>query len=375
MNNARICHLTVLNSVLHSRIFFKQAISQQKAGYQVFVIGCGAKQETYYQQEIQVFSLPFINRTSWKRFFRPWQVVWKARNLKTNLYVLHTPELILPAILLLPLSQIVYDIHEDYLQNILSENTYPKWVRKPLAILVRSLEYFFTQRIAGITVAEKIFYPIFFPKNKQIVIIENKCILPNQLEKKHKPLVNRHINFVLTGNLSETWGLFRAIHLFKQIVAVEEAFLTIAGFCPHSSDYENAVLLIQNLGLKDQVKWIGGLTPVSYPEIMQQIAIADAGFALYSPKPNIITRTPTKFFEYLATQTPLIFTDVQSWNFFSAENHLGFNTSELISFLERKILREKLQLFYEQSAENKEVWSWEYEQKKLIDFYSNILGQ
>lgn len=338
----------------------------------VAVCGIDNHDAPFEYRGIRIYPFSSMSRVSLKRILRSWIVVYQALRLKADVYVIHTPELILPAIVFLPLRKVVYDVHEDYFQNILSGGVYPSWMRKRLAYWVRKMEQYAAPKIAGITVAEQVFYPIFSKQAKRTIVLQNKFLLPDSVEITHNRQVNRVLKFVLTGNLTEWWGLFRAIYLFQRVAAVEESHLTIVGYCPQPAEYHQAVKLIQELGLSERICWIGGLHYVDYQIIIKNIAQADVGFALYESIPNIVTRIPTKFFEYLACHTPLIFTDSPEWHSFAENSNLGFSSAEFERMLSEDSLRAHLQRFQNQRPADKSFWSWESEATAMNAFYSEV---
>lgn len=112
-NRKNICMLSSAHSAFDVRIFYKEAKSLSKAGYEVVIISQHDKEEIV--DNIKIITLPMPKN----RFHRMTNIVWKLFKLalkeKADVYHFHDPELIPIGILLkLKRMKIIYDVHGDY---------------------------------------------------------------------------------------------------------------------------------------------------------------------------------------------------------------------------------------------------------------------
>ena len=138
----KICHLTILNPVLHTRIFYKEARSQQRAGFFVSIIGRSNESKPFVQDEIRCIPFPLQTRTSLKRWFAFGWILKLALLEKADIYQIHTPELLLVGWILKQWTnaKIVYDVHEDYILNTLHGKHYPTFFKKIFAFAIKIVE-------------------------------------------------------------------------------------------------------------------------------------------------------------------------------------------------------------------------------------------
>ncbi len=124
MSKPHICHLSLLNPLRHPRIYFKHAISERLAGYEVSVIAQGRGEAYEDEHGIHMQPLQVFSRLSAERLSRRQELYQMALELEADIYVLHSPELLGLAKKLKAQTgaKILYDVHEDYRINIRHAN-------------------------------------------------------------------------------------------------------------------------------------------------------------------------------------------------------------------------------------------------------------
>lgn len=180
MQGKKICHITLLNPAVHSRIFYKEALTQREAGFAVSIIGQDLAENPYEKQGIRIVPMPAVSRKLRERTQARKKVLQLALTEKADLYHVHTPELLGVAKKLkekFPGCKIVYDMHEDYAKNFKYGGAYPSSSRIALARWVRRRERKFLQWGDGVIYAEECYHDLLNAKDKSI-IIRNKFQKP-----------------------------------------------------------------------------------------------------------------------------------------------------------------------------------------------------
>ena len=131
-----ICHLSLLNPAIHSRIFFKMARSQVRAGYRVTIVAQDPAPAPYVREGVQIIPIGVFGRLSWRRIWAVFKIARIAKRLAADIYQVHTVELLSTAQKIkqkLPRTRVIFDMHEDYVANIMHADYYGERSRKPLA--------------------------------------------------------------------------------------------------------------------------------------------------------------------------------------------------------------------------------------------------
>lgn len=366
MTNKKICMLSSAHSVFDDRIFYKEAKSLSKEGYNVAVIAQHDKEEVVDNIRIIPLSIPK------NRLHRMTKTVWKlfmlALKEKADIYHFHDPELIPIGILLkLKGTKVIYDVHEDYTKTILDKNRIGnEYFIKFIAFLFNLVEQtsimFFNKIIVVTThIAKK------YPKNKTI-ILRNLVILEviDNIKvdnyKKSKP------NIIYFGGLSENRGIIEIICAMKYLY--NKADLLFLG------RWENEEYKRKCMNLKEwkNVKYFGY---VSYAEMFSIIKKANIGLINFYPKLNHIRSLPSKLFSYMACSLPMVVSNFDYWQKLFGECALfadPYNpkdiANKILYLLDNPDVMKKMG---ERGRELiKEKYSWESESKKLLDMYKKF---
>lgn len=255
--------------------------------------------------DIKFYPLTAFNRLSLKRLIIPWIIFKKINQVKPEVIIINTPELLLVAILnrILFGRKIVYDVLENYYRNISFTPSYPRLLRPLLAIVVRALELIASPFIHHFLLAEK-GYSDELGFAKPQTILQNK--LPQSIAAK---LLNNRSNrslskLIFSGTLASSTGVFEVIRLCKQLHAVDNSYsLSLIGYCALPNDL---LLIKKEIAAAPYILLIGGDKLVPHNEILKEISRADIGVILYPTNPSTQSSIPTKLYEYLALQLPIL---------------------------------------------------------------------
>jgi hypothetical protein len=299
----RIVLASVLKPVDDTRMYEKIGVTLAGGEAEVTIIGYPAATVPKHPY-INFDSLPLFNRVSWKRLLMPWIVFKKINQVKPELIIINTPELLFVAILnrIFFGRKVVYDVLENYFRNIRHTTVYPSLLRLPLAVMVRMIELLTSPFIHRFLLAEK-GYRAELGFAKPYTFLENK--LPKSVASGFtRQRTNGYSNIIFTGTLATTTGVFEAINLCQKLHQLDSSFsLTIIGYCP----VPKTLVQIKN-AVKDcpYITLIGGDQLVAHSEILSAISQADFGIIIYPTNPSTQSSIPTKLYEYLALKLPVL---------------------------------------------------------------------
>jgi len=363
----KVCILTTVHPPFDDRIFHKEAKTLVKAGYDVVLIAQHNKEEIV--DGVRIVPLPKPRN----RFERMTKVVWKLFKLalkeKADVYHFHDPELI-PVGLGLRLfgKKVIYDVHEDVPQQILTKD----WignsiVRKIISLFFKGFENlscaFFNGIVAATPdIAKK------FPSQKTITL-RNFPIL--ELIDKAKPInINKQRPIIIyAGGLTKIRGIKEIIQAMEFVG--EKAELWLLG------KWESEEFKKECESLKGwrYTKYLG-LKPLE--EVYMYLKCADIGLHCVCRIKRYMMGLPIKVFEYAVARLPIIISDSAYW-----KNKFG-ECALFVNPYDPKEIAEKILYFLNNPDKAKklgdngrklveEKYSWEIESQKLIDLYKEIL--
>jgi glycosyltransferase involved in cell wall biosynthesis len=374
-----ICHISLLNPAIHSRIFFKMALSQVRAGYRVSIIAQDPAPAPYLREGIEIIPLGVFGRLSWRRIWYSWRFSKLAQRVQADIYQIHTVELLGAGKKLkkaLPRCQVVFDMHEDYVANILFADYYPKASRPKLAARVKAVQENFCKWGDGLILAEECFQGILPFPSERTIVAANKFQAPSAVAPPRLVLQDPNLPMMLcTGTIAMNWGIFRAVDLWVEMNKFQPINLVVAG---HSQD-DGVIDAIQNRvktnGLAHRFALVGGTTYVPYEELVALIKVCTFGVALYQLKENIKDRIPTKFYEFMAAGKPLIFSENPIWESLNRRSQFGVAVPEKADADSVRVVLSKLAMLssaLEVQPLRPEVWSWDSEAPKMLDLMRRL---
>lgn len=315
-----------------------------------------------------IFSFKRLSLARFKAGFSFFRKLWQ---LKPDIVVVATFELLLPACIYTWFRKVklVYDVQENYYRNIRYTQVFPRWSRIPIASMTRSIERLVHFRIHQYLLAETCyFHEMPFMQSKGVLIANKLQATIPQPSTPPKRKIKKQ--FVYTGTISRDYGVFQAIEWVQRLYAEDPAVqLIIIGYCPKVQDWEQLQVLQQQHAF---IRLIGGTHLVSHDQILQ--ALQQATFALlpYQVNKSVKNRIPTKFYECIATQTPMLVQVNQAWNDFIQQYQAG----TLIDFQNLSQATEqwhqvKQKVYYNNLPKNPAIY-WKDEALKLIETWNNL---
>jgi glycosyltransferase involved in cell wall biosynthesis len=360
------------------RIFQKEAKSLAEAGYQVTLVAIADFKEKVVDQ-VRVLGLP-QPKTRALRPLNWWRILRIALREKADLYHFHDPELLLVGSVVKVLTKrpIIYDVHENYPQDILTKEWIPRVLRKAMSKIFELFEDTMVKFVDGVVVVNRLLAERFSGKSRVVTAFNysrveqfiNEEPESGQRKKRLKPY------FVYAGRISDDRGIFECIQALKSL-SDENVGLTCAGRIGYVSNRQLRELLdgsqsstfFQYLGL------------VPFSAIPPLLRGALAGLLCLQATPNNLLGTPNKLFEYMCAGIPVIASDfpfirevvlaadcgllVQPDNteeIAMAMNHLLHNPGDAKRMGENGL----------RAAKGR--YNWRVEEKKLLALYQALLG-
>lgn len=363
MNKQNIVIASTLKPLDDTRMFEKMGVSLAGTGaYDIYVMGQGINDIPAYQG-IQFIGFKPVHRLSISRWLLPFKILLKTIKVKPTLLIVNTHELLIVSIAnrILFGCKIVYDIRENYYRNILHSEVFPWIIRRPLALWVRLKEKVTSPLFHHFILAEKTYENELGFIGNRYTVLENKMELPKGFNRHSN---STQINLLFSGTVAYSTGIFEAIALAQKLHRTDERVrLSIVGYCAIPAIREKVAKALRD---KPWITLIGFYSLVPHKEILAEIRQADFGIIYYPPSPHTYRSMPTKLYEYMAYQLPVLTWQNQDFAAWVIQNQAGLTVDTLESNLLQE-MRDKQ--FYPHPIEGLE---WEAEKfRRLI---AQLLG-
>lgn len=368
----RVVHLTSVHPGDDNRIYYKECLSLADAGYEVVVI-CPSCASDGLDGRVKMRKIGRPKSRLWRIFATVPKVLWQAMKERGHVYHFHDPELIpVGWILKLLGKKVIYDVHEDVPEAVLSKKWIWKPLRSPTAKLLSIIEfisYYLFDRLVAATPRIGARFP-----NDKTVVINNYCRIEEFCNIKeggggrfraHKG--ERVIAYV--GVIAEVRGSREMVEAMR-FVQTRGARLYLGGrFEPPAHGEELAAS-----GGWEKVEYLGWLSRADVTDLLGQ---AEVGLVVLRPLKNYLDAQPVKLFEYMAAGIPVVASDFPLWR----QIIEGAGCGILVDPMQPRQIAKAIDwlLTHPDAARRmgergrktiEEKYNWESEAKKLIDFYS-----
>lgn len=285
------------------RIFHKECASLAKAGYEVYLVAKGDSREEKGVHVVGVGEAP-ANRI--KRMIGFTAAVYrKALELDADIYHIHDPEL-LPYGLKLKKhgKKVIFDSHENTLEQIEEKQWIPKLLRKPVSFAYKNYaSSVFGKLDALISVTPHIVRQLE-ATNPKVSMVTNYPVLSDFNPQRRE--TDGVFRLCFTGGIDHQWSHG---HIINTIGAMEGFRYVLCGRAKDA--YMDSLCSLPGWEMVDYK----GVVSHAQAELIQQSS--DVGVALLKPSRNSHgmegTIGNTKLFEYMMAGLPVICTDFQLW--------------------------------------------------------------
>lgn len=363
----RVCHITSVHKAHDVRIFEKECTSLAASGFDTFLVVPNTSSTVI--NGVNVVGVPCHNTGRLSRMLNTTKkVISTAINLKADIYHFHDPELLLYAKTLKKSgAKVIYDAHEDLPRQILDKPYLPKFFRGIISWLVEKVEnYVLKNHVSGVVTATPYIKKRFEKIGLNTANINNYPILAafNTPGK----WTERTSEVCYVGGIFKTRGAFEMVEMLSHT----NTKLHVAGnFSPESLRDE----LVETKGWSNVIEH-GFVDRLAINSILSKCKV---GLVLLHPTESYIHSLPIKMFEYMAAGIPVIASNFKLWQQIIEEYQCGvcvnpFDTVAIADAVRNLLDNDE---YAKQLGENgrraiEEMFNWEKESEKLVEFYQKI---
>jgi hypothetical protein len=362
---------SVFKPVDDSRLYEKIGLSLASTGkYEVHIIGVASAEA--HIPNIQQHAMKPFSRLSLRRLFAPWKIMLMTLRLAPDVLIIATHELLYLAMFLkiVKKCRIIYDVQENYFWNILYTPAVPMLIKPFAALYVRGKEVMTSGYVDHFFLADRGYMQELKFPGSRCTLLENKVRVGPAEKRSPVPLSSKKtINLIFSGTLAETTGVFTSIDLAIKLHVIDDRFrFTIIGFATQRKVQEKIRLLIQP---RRFIELITSDSPIPHSEIFKHIQKADFGLITYQINPSTVNSIPTKLYEYLGFNLPILLVNHKPWVEFCIPYSAAV-VFDSLHFDAGQIYRQMTsRAFY--TADPSIVY-WETEEPKLLRVVDDLLN-
>jgi len=397
MKVKKICFLADSHSLYDDRIYWKEALSLKKAGYEIHFILAGDKPQEGVTNEgvhFQILKKDFFPKYRYLNFLAKRylpnglynQMFIRARRLAADIY--HIQDLKVNRIgkklkNLYHLPKVIYDIHEPYPENIIDYRQtrgLGTIVKKLYAAHIKSWEHQCARIYDLIIVTEENVYKrftAFLPKEK-VQIIYNYTNLDNPVKKGD--IEKKEFDAIYTGGITLVRGAFKILEAISILKKKRDnvRILFLGSYFPND--------------LKDQMHWyikenklesnILLLDAVPYNKVAAFYQKSKIGLGIFLPIKTHKIILQIKLFEYMNFGLPIVGSNFGHIRNIIEKDQVGIainpeDPNEIADAMDSILSNEEL---YKTLSENgrtavEKKYRWEFMEEKLILIYSEMLKE
>ena len=364
----KVCHFTTAHKALDNRLFDKESKSLARGGYDVTILGQHDREEC--REGIRIVPIPrptgFLDRLR----LSMWRIVRLAMRQGASVYHFHDPELI-PAGLILKLcgKKVIYDVHEDYEQTVLTAAWLPFGSHRFVSAAWGLFEKI-TARLFDAVIVVDSHIRQKFPPSKTEMITNVPPLTFSRVDPK--PERTGPFKILYIGAVAERRGVEKVVEALKYIRS-KEVQLHIIGTVENAK-YQKMFDVDPRIVCHGRLPW---------HQARGAMESGDVGLMLFQPTPEHMLFTGegnTKLFEFMGLGMPVLFGDLPNLRKFMDTTGAGLAVDPTSSVK----IAEALDRLHDDPAlcrtlgENgrkavRERFHWEKEEAKLLALYARVL--
>lgn len=303
---------SILKPVDDSRMLYKLGFSMRETNkYDLNIIGFSSK-KTPKIKNIRFIEIFSKSRTHPARLWVPISFLFHLFTIKPRLLIVTTFELLPVAVLgkWFLGYKLMYDVQENYSKNVRHNATLPAIIRPVAAHLIRLVEISGRPFVDAHLLAEHC-YQMEMPGLRNALVLENKALLPEKFLPAFRLSNPSAPHFLLTGTITAAYGVNEAITWFLHLTkTVPCAQLHILGHCPMK---KFAKKLEKQASADHRIRLEISRRPLPKSQIDERLRAADILLLPYRSLSSIVDKIPTKLYEGIALQKPILISNNPLW--------------------------------------------------------------
>jgi glycosyltransferase involved in cell wall biosynthesis len=374
-----IAIVTSIHLDFDSRIW-KHAKSVVASGCEVHLICPWELPDGEFLEGVQVHSFPRVHSRRNRPILIPFRVFGKLLPIISKVDIVHFHDIdILPYMALLSIfKHVVYDVHENYADEMLVRDWIPGYLRWPLFWMIKFGQYVASLLIKNIVLVVPAQERDFGSNRLRKIIIYNYASI-ELLNSPASDYAQRAEIVIFSGShyLSNGSMLIVEIAARTREVLPNLQFLLANRFA--NAQLKNDMLLeIDRLGLSNHVHFFPYVKPHEFIHILNTAMI---GIAPNSRVPKQEKAIPTKLFEYMAAGLPVVVSNLPYQEHIVITNDSGIVAiaGDPQSFTDAIVKLVRDRAMAKRLGDNgrlafQKYYSWESQIPSLISFYRGIVG-
>jgi glycosyltransferase involved in cell wall biosynthesis len=367
----KVCHLTSVHPRDDIRIFVKQCRSLAAADYDVtLVVADGLGDEK--RDGVSIIDAGASRGRFDRALNATKRVLQKAIRVDASIYHLHDPELLFAGLALKRRGKhVIFDSHEDIPQDILTKPYLPALFRPAISKATALVEYGICRRLDGVVAATPFIRDTFLARGIRCTDINNYPIL-GELQST-TGWSSKKSEACYLGSMTLNRGIVEMVDAFGMVRS--DARLNLVGQLD-GTDVEK--------GVKQSKGWsrVNATGEVDRSGVKSILERSIAGIVTFKPGPNHLESQPNKMFEYMSAGIPVIASNFPLWRKIVEENQCGLlvnplDPSSIASAIDQLVLDpERARKMGENGSRAiVNLYNWEVEKKKLLQFYEATLAR
>ncbi|MCS6967443.1 MAG: glycosyltransferase [Cytophagales bacterium] len=356
VNRKSVVIASLLKPVDDVRNFERFALSLNK-DFEIFIIGAPTMAALPRIAGIHFLAYPFFPRRLGQRLKACFTFMKKLWQIKPDAIIVQSPDLLLFAICykFFYSASLIYDVCENYRLNILHQGYYRGVKKYLLAFGVQVVELISSPFVRRYWLAEQSYADELSFARKKFDFVFNKFIPLKPIQPRQRILSVEKMHLIYTGTVSRSYGAHLAIELTKKLHQfMPTVSLLVIGSCTDENYLQELEKMLDNCHF---ITWCVFKQPVNHQRIISAMAVADVAIMPYLPNRSTQRCIPTKIYECLALQLPMLLPYNPLWEGltqpYKAALHIDFEGTSPEELLQ-KILTTK---FYT-LAPPEEVWKF-----------------